>query len=243
MRYLEFTNVAPQIGDILNLEFGNTLIESVINNIEPDGVVISLDSIAVNLIKEAVGLKQTTTNLPYYYGDPDELFRQYDDTGEKPGGYIGANKAKKLATNTDVTASNAFNWCMDFFRRMPKEIRVSISNLKNEALIEYLKDAAVHSGAYKKFDFDHEDILDAQDLLQDFYNDPLVNTWADVAAKFKKSVVTINETKLYVKSPSGNIEFRSGDIVESKIGYTSKSYICESIQPRRNARQWSFTAW
>lgn len=46
----ELLNEDPQIGDSIDLEFGELLIESTIETIKGDGVVVSLDSAAMELI-------------------------------------------------------------------------------------------------------------------------------------------------------------------------------------------------
>jgi hypothetical protein len=43
----------PQVGDAIDLEFGDTLIESVIQEINQDGIVVQLDEAAIKLIIEA----------------------------------------------------------------------------------------------------------------------------------------------------------------------------------------------
>ena len=277
MRYNEFTINAPQVGDILCLEFGDTLIESVITDIRSDGVVVSLDKNAVALINEAVGMRNPDPNRPsYYYGDPEEILKAIQkDTPDQPQtppqAKVGLDRLRNLTSLNQENLDNAFNWCMDYFRRMPVEVRSVLATLKNDSLIEYLKDAAKKSNAFSKFKFDERDLVDSQDLLSEFYKDPLVNTWADVLARFKSSVVTTNEaeyqgrkvplgkpmkgdvkkSKVYVKGPSGKVvKVNFGDPnmrIKKSSPKHRKSFRarhnCDNPGPRWKARYWSCKAW
>jgi hypothetical protein len=53
MRYIELESIEPEIGDIVGIELGETLIETVITEIREDGVVVSFDESAVNIMLEA----------------------------------------------------------------------------------------------------------------------------------------------------------------------------------------------
>jgi len=49
----ELLNESPQIGDSIDLELGNTLIETIIEDITEDGIVIKLDETAMKLMLQA----------------------------------------------------------------------------------------------------------------------------------------------------------------------------------------------
>jgi hypothetical protein len=53
MRYHELSEIEPQVGDVLGIEFGDVLIEAVIQDLREDGVVIELDTKSVTMLKEA----------------------------------------------------------------------------------------------------------------------------------------------------------------------------------------------
>jgi len=53
MKINEILNESPEIGDHIDLEFGDTLIESVIVDVTDDGVIVSLDETAIQMIMQA----------------------------------------------------------------------------------------------------------------------------------------------------------------------------------------------
>ncbi len=54
--------ISPEIGDKIDLEFGDTLIESVIEEITDDKIIITVDDIAINLMLEESQLKKKAIN-------------------------------------------------------------------------------------------------------------------------------------------------------------------------------------
>ena len=78
MRYTEFKSVEPVVGDILGLEFGDTLIEAVIEDIRDDGVVIALDESAVRMISEIIPASAYTgLNKGRAANDDNEVISHY----------------------------------------------------------------------------------------------------------------------------------------------------------------------
>jgi len=51
MRYNEFNTVEPQIGDVLGIELGDSLIETTIVDLRDDGIVVEFDLPAVDMLK------------------------------------------------------------------------------------------------------------------------------------------------------------------------------------------------
>lgn len=63
MRFTEFNNVEPEIGDVLGLELGNTLVEATIVDLCEDGVVVEFDATTVNLISTVIKESRTDEGL------------------------------------------------------------------------------------------------------------------------------------------------------------------------------------
>lgn len=78
MRYRELAEIEPQVGDILGIEIGDTLVEAVIQDLREDGVVIELDQQSVNLLHEA---KRGTLRTPGF-GDPSTILGRDDDNDD-----------------------------------------------------------------------------------------------------------------------------------------------------------------
>lgn len=240
MRYTEFKNIEPVVGDILGLEFGDTLIEAVIEEIRDDGVVIALDENAVRMISEiipssgfqgfgrddeiisryaGIPIKRTDLKLVGPGYSPDEPTEP--KSARKPAepdktAQVSPDRAKELATYNQEEVENAFKWCMKYFKSLPGEIIDSIAKLDNDTLIEYLRDQAANDGAYKKLNFKPKDIKNSQELISSFYNDASINKWEEVLTKFKTSSLKVNEAEYRGRKVSLGKPMK-GDVKKSKV--------------------------
>ena len=251
MRYTEFNSTEPQVGDIVGIEIGNTLIETVVSEVCSDGIVVSLDETAIQLINKHQANLQEQSEV------------------SKPSGNV--DSSSRLFKNTEPGMESAISWVLKLFKKIPPEVRYELSNLNNDELLEYLKHHASRSDATKKFDFELEDIVDSQTLLSEIYQDPSINTWADVLAEFRDSVLDLSEaeyqgrkvalgkpmagdvkkSKVYVKGPKGNVvKVNFGDPnmkIKKSNPARRKSFRarhnCDNPGPRWKARYWSCRAW
>ncbi len=242
MRYTEFKNIEPTVGDILGLEFGDTLIEAVIEDIREDGVVITLDESAVKIISEIIpsGGLRGLAGLPG--DDDDDIISRYAgvpikktdlrvvgkdyEPPEEPSARkladpektsrVSLDRAKDLTTYNPEQAENAFKWCMKHFKSLSKELVNNLSDLDNTTLLDVLRDKAANDGAYKKLNFRPVDIRNSQDLISNFYNDSSISTWEDVLTKFKTAAVRFNEAEYRGRKVSLGKPMK-GDVKKSKV--------------------------
>ena len=264
MRYTEFNSTEPQVGDIVGIELGDTLIETVIQEIRPDGIVVSFDEAAIQLIESAnksrrINESISEADFPSATGTSDSEYK------------VDTKLAARLSKNTEPGMDSAINWIMKLFKQIPSEIRNELTNIGNEELVDYLRHQATQSDAFNKFNFEIEDIADSQSLLPEIYQNTLINTWADVLAEFKDRVINLDEaeyqgrkvalgkpmqgdvkkSKVYVKGPKGNVvKVNFGDPnmkIKKSNPARRKSFRarhnCDNPGPRWKARYWSCRAW
>jgi hypothetical protein len=273
MRFTEFKNIEPRVGDILGLEFGDTLIEVVINEVRDDGVVIQLDEQTVNIIKEIQALPQTEPDgtpiipgprsgqvyrLPSYYkaepkAEPDTKPEAEPDT--KP-------EAEPVPSGN---YENAINWVVEMLNSLPDSIIDKLSRQDNGTIVEYLKIRANKTNAYVNHDFDSADLKTAQSQLSDYFGNLDIQTWKDLLVKDlteaeyqgrkvqlgKPMAGDVKKSKVYVKGPKGNVvKVNFGDPnmkIKKSNPKRRKSFRarhnCDNPGPRWKARYWSCRAW
>jgi len=227
MRYTEFKNIEPEVGDILALEFGDTLIETVINEVREDGVVIELDHTAVKIIQEAifpasalVSLAQQPKVTPDSNRRPDLKLvtpdYQQEPKSEPDRVDLQPDKFSGLSTGNQKQTENAFRWCMKYLKSLSSDMIDELATLKNDELIKFLQNRATEVRNSKKFNFDSKDIKSSQELISDFYKDFNINKWEDVVEKFRKSVIRVDEAEYQGRKVKLGKPMK-GDVKKSKV--------------------------
>ena len=177
MRYKEFKNIEPQIGDIVGVEFGDTLIETVIVDLRDDGVVIALDRKSVDLLSERVAAVG--------FGDPYMHARYDQDVDVEPE---TKPNAQDVGVGTDIKftagdCKNALDWGLKTIEDFPLEIKNQLKNSVKGVTLEYLLIVARRSNAYEKNNFSEEELKACQPYLSYATNNQGINTWDDVVGQ------------------------------------------------------------
>jgi hypothetical protein len=201
MRYIELESIEPEIGDIVGIELGETLIETVITEIREDGVVVSFDESAVTIMLEATkGRRLAESRL----AEVIPSFRPGDDfTSYNYGRYLSKNdlidkddepiepekpKAVKSPKPKSDTAKpidsdgcdNAINWGQKTLRDLDLTLRRELAAHGEQAVIEYLKIVAREENAYSRFDFTKDDLVDCREQLSAAVGNSDIKNWTDV---------------------------------------------------------------
>lgn len=292
MRFTEFKNIEPVAGDILSLEFGDTLIEAVISEVRDDGVVIQLDETAINLIQEVLPFKKPSDDedddvVSRYFGEPLRkrdlrlVSPGYQDKPEpevkptpEPEVKPAPEPEVKPSAEPELTPSsmpagnyeNAIGWAVDMFNSLPPELITKISRNDNGVIVSLLRKRADKLNAFNDYNFDSDDLRQAQSQLGRYFNDTSINSWKDMLnkqllseAEYRGRKVPlgkpmkgdVKKSKVYVKGPKGNVvKVNFGDPnmkIKKSNPKRRKSFRarhnCANPGPRWKARYWSCRAW
>jgi len=273
MRYSELTDIEPQIGDVLAIEVGDTLVEATIQDLRDDGVVIELDQKAVEILSEAgFGNPSIIARTAYEplgaIERPDTRTSQYTqiEPEKEP-----ETKALKPAPEMGVTlsdCSNAMTWGIKTIKSLSDELKKKLrTSVKNTAL-EYLVIVANRTDAYDKKKFTEEHLRSCEQYLSYVTRNPSIKTWDDVVKYFSGQLAEaeyqgrkvqlgkpmkgdVKKSKVYVKGPKGNVvKVNFGDPnmkIKKSNPKRRKSFRarhnCDNPGPRWKARYWSCRAW
>lgn len=189
MRYHELANVEPQVGDVLGIEFGNTLVEATIQELRDDGVVIALDHRAVEMLSEAaaavagLGSPDTYSQAPTAINEP--VLRP-DNVR-----YPSFNRSQRTAQTSapakqEYTLSqcrNAIDWGTRALGSANVRTKLRLRQGKDNEALAYLIGTADRTNAYNRFDFNEEQLRDGEAYLGYVMNDSSIQSWSDVARK------------------------------------------------------------
>ncbi len=237
MRYIELESIEPEIGDIVGIELGGTLIETVITEIRDDGVVISLDESAVNLMLEATNSRRLAESrlaevIPAFR--PGEDFTSYNygrylskndlvdkDDDIEPAEPKEPKAVKPTKPDSDTTKSidlggcdNAITWGRKTLRDLDLTLRRELAAYGEQAVIEYLKIVAREENAYSKFDFTKEDLVDCRELLSAAVGNSDIKNWTDVLKNLGHK--DINEAEYQGRKVALGKPM-AGDVKKSKV--------------------------
>jgi hypothetical protein len=268
MRYRELTDIEPQIGDVLGIEFGDTLVEATIQDVREDGVVIVLDQKAVQLLSEGFGNPAFIAQNP----EPIGAVLRPDDISSKSSADID-NEPKnfKPAPQTGLTLSdckNALDWGIKFIESLNNELKKKLRNSVKNTALEYLVIVASRTDAFDNKEFTEEQLRSCEPYLSYAIKNPSVKTWDDVVKYFsgdlneaeyrgrkvslgKPMQGDVKKSKVYVKGPNGNVvKVNFGDPnmkIKKSNPQRRKSFRarhnCDNPGPRWKARYWSCRAW
>lgn len=278
MRFTEFKQIEPQEGDILGLEFGDTLVEAVITEVRNDGVVVQLDETAVKLIQEVFPARKPEDDdevVSHNFGQPIRkrdlrlVPKSQPEPVEPP---IAQPTAEPELTTTPASPepsgnyNNAIEWALDMFNGLPEEILNKIARSDNGVIASLLRKRADKLNAFVDYDFDSDDLRQAQGQLGKYLGDPGIKTWKDMLnkqtiseAEYQGRKVAlgkpmkgdVKKSKVYVKGPKGNVvKVNFGDPnmkIKKSNPKRRKSFRarhnCANPGPRWKARYWSCRAW
>ena len=287
MRFTEFKNIEPQAGDILGLEFGDTLIEAVIDEVREDGVVIQLDKTAIKLIQEVFPARRPEDDdevLSHNFGQPIRrrdlrLVPKFQPEPEvEPEVQPAPEPAAVPAAEPDLGPAvepeaeptgnydNAIDWAVEMFNGLPNEILTKIARSDNGVIASLLRKRADKLNAFAEYNFDSDDLRQAQAQLGKYLGDPSIKSWKDMLNKQMLSEAEyrgrkvplgkpmkgdVKKSKVYVKGPKGNVvKVNFGDPnmkIKKSNPKRRKSFRarhnCENPGPRWKARYWSCRAW
>ena len=290
MRFTEFKNIEPQAGDILGLEFGDTLIEAVINEVREDGVVIQLDETAIKLIQEVIPAKKPEDDdeVSHYFGQPikrrdlrlvpkfqpePEVEPEVQPTPEPapepapvPAAEPDLGPAVEPEAEPTGNYDNAIDWAVEMFNSLPNDILTKIARSDNGVIASLLRKRADKLNAFVEYNFDSDDLRQAQGQLGKYLGDPSIKSWKDMLhkqmlpeAEYRGRKVPlgkpmkgdVKKSKVYVKGPKGNVvKVNFGDPnmkIKKSNPKRRKSFRarhnCDNPGPRWKARYWSCRAW
>ena len=232
MRFTEFKNIEPQAGDILGLEFGDTLIEAVIDEVRDDGVVIQLDETAVKLIQEVFPQRKDDDDVSYYFGQPlrkrdlrlvgpdfnpePEVKPEPEVEPEpevKPEPELKPKPELKPEPAAEPTGEyeNAIDWAVETFNDLSPDLITKIARNDNEVIVNLLAKMANKYNAFTNYNFDAKDLRHAQSQLSKYFNDTSIKSWKDMLNNHMLSEAEYRGRKVPLGKPM------KGDVKKSKV--------------------------
>lgn len=197
MRYRELANVEPQVGDVLAIEFGNTLVEATIQDLCEDGVMIELDQQALDFLAEAgFGTARYLAKNPEPLGSierpdsPSKVVIKPDPSVWKKNKQEPELKTEPAKPTTrpapmkpEATmeeSQNAIDWGIKAISAMSNELKTKLRRSEKNTTLEYLLIVADRTNAFEKFKFTEQQLRDGQAYLGYVLGDPTIETWNDV---------------------------------------------------------------
>lgn len=205
----------PQIGDFVSIEMGDTLLETYIEDITEDGVIIKVDETAVRLMIDA--RKQLTESL-----DSEEY---NDEAGSADNNLETLERAVDGIDELIQAGDNLPEWCQE-------KIAIAKSMLVN--VWDYMK-SEEDRGAVQE---DSESVDEAK------YQGREVKLGKPMAGDVKKSKVYVRGPKgNVVKVNFGDKNMRIKKNIPGRRKSFRARHNCDNPGPRWKARYWSCRAW
>jgi hypothetical protein len=228
MRYIELESIEPEIGDIVGIELGETLIETVITEIREDGVVVSFDESAVNIMLEATrGRRLAESRLAEVIPSfrPGEDFTSYnydrylskndlidkDDDSNEPKEPKAAKSSEPIDTDG---CDNAITWGQKTLRDLDLTLRRELAAHGEQSVIEYLKIVAREENAYSRFNFTKNDLVDCRKQLNTVFGKSDIKNWTDVLKNLGHK--DMNEAEYQGRKVAMGLPM-AGDVKKSKV--------------------------
>jgi hypothetical protein len=241
----------PQIGDIVEIEMGDTLVETYIEDITEDGVIVKIDETALKLMIE--GKKQLNEFMKMGQDIDNEEYN--DEAGMADNNLETLRRAVEGIDEVIQPGTNLPEWCQEKIA-VAKSMLVAVCNYmqseEKDTTQEGMMGAAlgaVAGGALTKSPGGAMTGAslgsDMQDLVSEAeYQGRKVPLGKPMAGDVKKS-------KVYVKGPKGNVvKVNFGDKnmrIKKNIPGRRKNFRarhnCDNPGPRWKARYWSCRAW
>lgn len=225
--YLDLIDEAqnePEVGDLIELELGDVLIETTISEISEDGVFVHLDETALRLMIDAK--KQLNERMVMgVSSDASSAGSKVQGESEDVTEYTGSTDKEKIKKWRELIQSRSLE-------NFPK------------ARDQFAQGAKLNHPKEKFSSIPNVDNLEEVDMDEAKYQGREVPLGKPMAGDVKKS-------KVYVRGPKGNVvKVNFGDKnmrIKKSNPNRRKSFRarhrCENPGPRWKARYWSCRAW
>jgi hypothetical protein len=233
---MEDLEAEPEAGDVVELELGDTLIETTISEILDDGVVIHIDEDALRMIIDAK--KQLTENM--HLSEYDE---EYDDeAGMADNNIETLRRAVEGLDEIIQPGDNLPEWCQE---------KIAVAKGMLVAVWDYMRSEQERGAKVDEASSPAQQAAiaiakkeKAGEMDEAKYQGREVKLGKPMAGDVKKS-------KVYVRGPKGNVvKVNFGDKnmrIKKSIPGRRKSFRarhnCDNPGPRWKARYWSCRAW
>jgi len=233
---MEDLEAEPEAGDVVELELGDTLIETTISEILDDGVVIHIDEDALRMIIDAK--KQLTENM--HLSEYDE---EYDDeAGMADNNIETLRRAVEGLDEIIQPGDNLPEWCQE---------KIAVAKGMLVAVWDYMRSEQERGAKVDEASSPAQQAAiaiakkeKAGEMDEAKYQGREVKLGKPMAGDVKKS-------KVYVRGPKGNVvKVNFGDknmSIKKSIPGRRKSFRarhnCDNPGPRWKARYWSCRAW
>jgi hypothetical protein len=233
---MEDLEAEPEAGDVVELELGDTLIETTISEILDDGVVIHIDEDALRMIIDAK--KQLTENI-----ELSEYDEEYDDeAGMADNNIETLRRAVEGLDEIIQPGDNLPEWCQE---------KIAVSKGMLVAVWDYMRSEQERGAKVDEASSPAQQAAiaiakkeKAGEMDEAKYQGREVKLGKPMAGDVKKS-------KVYVRGPKGNVvKVNFGDKnmrIKKSIPGRRKSFRarhnCDNPGPRWKARYWSCRAW
>lgn len=205
----------PQIGDYVEIEMGDTLLETYIEDITEDGVVIKVDETAVKLMIDAK--KQLTENMQL-----SEYDEEYDDeAGMADNNLETMRRAVEGLDDIIHPGDNLPEWCQE---------KIAVAKGMLVAVWDYMK-SEQERGATAEVD---EAKYQGREV-------PLGKPMKGDVKKSKVYVKKPNGKVVKVNFGDKNMRIKKSN-PKRKKSFRARHH-CENPGPRWKARYWSCRAW
>jgi hypothetical protein len=233
---MEDLEAEPEAGDVVELELGDTLIETTISEILDDGVVIHIDEDALRMIIDAK--KQLTENI-----ELSEYDEEYDDeAGMADNNIETLRRAVEGLDEIIQPGDNLPEWCQE---------KIAVAKGMLVAVWDYMRSEQERGAKVDEASSPAQQAAiaiakkeKAGEMDEAKYQGREVKLGKPMAGDVKKS-------KVYVRGPKGNVvKVNFGDKnmrIKKSIPGRRKSFRarhnCDNPGPRWKARYWSCRAW
>ena len=233
---MEDLEAEPEAGDVVELELGDTLIETTISEILDDGVVIHIDEDALRMIIDAK--KQLTENI-----ELSEYDEEYDDeAGMADNNIETLRRAVEGLDEIIQPGDNLPEWCQE---------KIAVAKGMLVAVWDYMRSEQERGAKVDEASSPAQQAAiaiakkeKAGEMDEAKYQGREVKLGKPMAGDVKKS-------KVYVRGPKGNVvKVNFGDKnmrIKKSIPGRRKSFRarhnCDNPGPRHKARYWSCRMW
>ena len=203
----------PQIGDFVSIEMGDTLLETYIEDITEDGVIVKVDETAIKLMIDA--RKQLTENI-----DSEEY---NDEAGMADNNLETLERAVDGIDELIQAGDNLPEWCQE---------KIAVAKSMLVTVWDYMK-SEEDRGAVNEEDMD-EAKYQGREV-------PLGKPMAGDVKKSKVYVKKPNGKVVKVNFGDKNMKIKKSNPKRRK-SFRARHH-CENPGPRWKARYWSCRAW
>lgn len=208
----------PQVGDIVEIEMGDTLLETYVEDITEDGIVVKVDETAIKMMIDAK--KQLTENM-----DMSDYDEEYDDeAGMADNNLETLRRAVDGIDEVIKPGDNLPEWCQE---------KIAVAKSMLVAVWDYMRSEQERSGQ-----------VDEAEMDEAKYQGREVQLGKPMAGDVKKSKVYVRGPKgNVVKVNFGDKNMRIKKSNPKRRKSFRARHRCDNPGPRWKARYWSCRAW